>query len=172
MTYRTRTYIAAEWDGDSDLVDTLRKWNESEHWGLHFNDAHDLQESRDTSLNCTIKSSLRERLAASKTFVLVVGKNTSSVTAGSCRHCSDYISWCRACKREHSIDMKSYIEFECNYAARNIGRIIVLYNSVRMDKSKCPLALRDKGIHIPALFRGFDGGLHWDYQRIKEAIEG
>lgn len=171
MTYRTRTYIAAEWDGDRDLVDVLRKWNDNEYWGLRFNDAHDLKESRDTSLNCTIKASLRERLAASKTFVLIVGKNTDSVTAGSCRYCSDYGSWYHSCKRGHTVDMKSYIDFECNYAARNIGRIIVLYNSTRVDKSKCPLALRDRGVHVPALCWGYDGNLRWDYQRIKKAIE-
>ena len=47
MTYRTRTYIAAEWDGDSDAVQQLHKWNDSNHFSLSFTDAHDLQQSRD-----------------------------------------------------------------------------------------------------------------------------
>lgn len=76
MTYRTRTYIAAEWDGDSDAVQQLHKWNDSNHFSLSFTDAHDLQQSRDGSLNCSIKRSLAERLDASKTFVLIVGSNT------------------------------------------------------------------------------------------------
>ena len=87
MTYRTRTYIAAEWDGDSDAVQQLHKWNDSNHFSLSFTDAHDLQQSRDGSLNCSIKRSLAERLDASKTFVLIVGSNTKSVRSGSCQYC-------------------------------------------------------------------------------------
>ena len=49
MTYRTRTYIAAEWDGDSDAVQQLHKWNDSNHFSLSFTDAHDLQQSRAVS---------------------------------------------------------------------------------------------------------------------------
>ena len=62
MPYRTRTYIAADWTGDIEVVDQLRKWNDSNYWGLSFTDAHDLTSARDTSLPCTIKESLRERL--------------------------------------------------------------------------------------------------------------
>lgn len=42
MVYRTRTYIAADWDGDRDAVEQLHKWNDSNYWGLSFPDAHDL----------------------------------------------------------------------------------------------------------------------------------
>lgn len=59
MVYRTRTYIAADWDGDRDAVEQLHKWNDSNYWGLSFPDAHDLQQSRDSSLPCSIKSSLK-----------------------------------------------------------------------------------------------------------------
>lgn len=31
MVYRTRTYIAADWDGDRDAVDQLHKWNDSNY---------------------------------------------------------------------------------------------------------------------------------------------
>lgn len=57
MAYRTRTYIAADWSGDRDAVDQLHKWNDV-HWSLSFTDAHDLTQSSDSSLNCSIKSSL------------------------------------------------------------------------------------------------------------------
>lgn len=53
-TYRTRTYIAGDWDNDKDAVDQLHKWNDSNYWSLSFTDAHDLTSSRDSSLNCTI----------------------------------------------------------------------------------------------------------------------
>ena len=60
MVYRTRTYIAADWDGDRDAVDQLHKWNDSDYWGLSFTDAHNLQQSRDSSLPCSIKLAERE----------------------------------------------------------------------------------------------------------------
>ena len=47
MVYRTKTYIAAEWDGDKDAVEQLKKWNHSNYWWISFNDAHDLQQARD-----------------------------------------------------------------------------------------------------------------------------
>lgn len=50
--YRTRTYIAADFDNDKDAVDQLHKWNDSSnYWSLSFSDAHDLQTSSDNSLN-------------------------------------------------------------------------------------------------------------------------
>ena len=59
MTYRTRTYIAADWTNDYDAVERLHKWNDSEYWSLSFSDAHDLMQAYDSSLNCTIKKSLK-----------------------------------------------------------------------------------------------------------------
>ena len=38
MVYRTRTYIAADWDGDRDAVDQLHKWNDSDYWAISFTD--------------------------------------------------------------------------------------------------------------------------------------
>ena len=70
MPYRTKTYIAADWTGDKDAIDQLYKWNKSEYWELHFTDAHELTQARDSSLNCNIKKSLKERLDASKKFIL------------------------------------------------------------------------------------------------------
>ena len=76
MYYRTRTYIAGDWDHDKDAVDALHRWNDSSRYGLSFSDAHELKQARDTSLNCSIKKSLAERLDASKTFILIVGEHT------------------------------------------------------------------------------------------------
>ena len=116
MAYRTRTYIAADWDGDRDAVDQLHKWNDSNYWGLSFTDAHDLQQSRDSSLPCSIKSSLKERMDHSKRFVLIVGDSTDTVTKGSCRYCGSYNSWTSSCARLHSVDYRSYIKYECDKA--------------------------------------------------------
>lgn len=65
------SYIAEDWDGDSNLVSTLQEWNESEYWDLSFPDAHELTQARDTNKACSIKKSLYSRLERSKTFALI-----------------------------------------------------------------------------------------------------
>ena len=110
---RTKTYIAGDWETDKNAIDQLYYWNNSSKWGLSFSDAHDLTQARDSSLNCSIKRSLAIRLDSSKTFVLVVGDNTDSLRAGGCQYCSSYNSWTRSCARGHTVDYRSYIEYEC-----------------------------------------------------------
>lgn len=169
--YRTRTYIAGDWDHDKDAVDQLHKWNDSDYWSLTFTDAHDLTSSSDNSLNCTIKASLKRRLDVSKTFVLIIGDQSNSVTAGSCRWCNSYNSYLSYCARNHSIDYRSYIKYECDKAIEANIKIIVLYKSTKVDRSKCPEVLRDKGIHVPMIYQGYDRKYHWDYQAVKKAFE-
>lgn len=70
---RTKTYVAGDWEHDKNAIDQLYKWNEDSRYGLSFSNAHDLTQARDSSLNCSIKRSLAERLNNSKTFVLIVG---------------------------------------------------------------------------------------------------
>jgi len=170
MYYRTRTYIAADWTGDRDAVDQIYKWNDSNYWSLSFTDAHELTQARDASLNCSIKRSLKERLDASKTFVLIVGNNTTTLTAGSCRYCNSYNSWTSSCARGNSIDRRSFIEYECEKALAADIKIVVLYNSTYINKSKCPEILRYKGNHASMVYRGSDGSLYWDYDTVKNAI--
>ena len=86
MAYRTKTYLAGDWTGDKNAIDQLHKWNNSEYWGLSFNDAHDITQSNDGSLNCSIKASLATRLDVSKTFVLVIGNSTNTRRAGECNY--------------------------------------------------------------------------------------
>lgn len=167
--YRTRTYIAADWTGDSDAVERLQQWNNSDHWSLSFPDAHDLTQSYDTSLPCTIKKSLQERLNASKTFVLIVGEKTKLLTKGKCCFCSSYNSWTGSCARCHPIDNRSYITYECEKALEAGMKIIVLYNFATVYRDKCPDVLKYKGIHIPMCY--FENGkYYWDYEAVKKAL--
>ena len=168
-TYRTKTYIAADWTGDKDAVDQLYKWNDSDYWSLHFVDAHDLTQSKDTSLNCSIKSSLKTRLDASKTFVLIVGEDTKSLRSGSCAYCDSYSSYYGRCNRGYSVDYRSYINYECEKAVDADIKIVVLYNSTKVDKSKCPDAVKDLGKHV-AMKCNKDGVEEWDYKSVKSAI--
>lgn len=171
MVYRTRTYIAGEWDGDSDLIEALQRWNESEKWSLSFSDAHNMKQARDTSYPCSIKRSLADRLNGSKTFVLVVGDKTKTATKGSCQFCSRYSSFWGSCLASGTPSFKSFITYECEKAVRDGLKIIVLYNSTIVQKSKCPDVIKDVGKHIAAIYKGTDNKYYWNYQEIKKAIE-
>lgn len=170
MTYRTRTYIAGDWTGDEDAINQLHKWCDSNYWGLHFTDAHDLHQSNDGSLNCSIKKSLSLRMDASKTFVLIVGDKTNSLTAGSCQHCSHYSAYSRYCRNGHSVSLKSYIEYECEKAVRDGLKIIVLYNSTSINRNLCPESVRWTGIHA-SMQKWENGTLYWDYKSVKDAFD-
>lgn len=168
-SYRTRTYIAADWDHDKDAVDQLHKWNDSNYWSLSFTDAHELQQSEDTSLPCSIKSSLKMRMDHSKQFVLIVGDHAKTVTKGGCFLCRSYNSHTHACARGHSTDHDSYIEYECKKAVEAGIDIVVLYNATHIDRAKCPELVRYEGTHEAMVYYE-DGNYYWDYQAVKKAL--
>lgn len=170
MVYRTKTYIAGDWDHDKDAVDRLHKWNDSKYWSLSFTDAHDLTQANDNSLNCSIKASLKTRMDASKRFVLIVGSSTDSVTAGSCQFCGSYNSRTKACAKGKSVDYRSYIKYECDKAVEAGIRIIVLYKGISVNKAKCPEAVKNIGIHAPMWYKK-DGQYYWDYNSVKKAFD-
>ncbi len=175
MTYRTRTYIAGDWTGDKEAIDQLYKWKNSYYWSLDFTDAHDLTQSSDSSLYCSIKASLRERLNRSKTFVLVVGDSTTSITKGNCVNCRNYVPTYLGgpkCSHGISISMKSYIDFECDKAVRDGLKIIVLYNKTYIAKSLCPSQLKDIGTHVAMKKRDAFGNVTFDYESVRKAIMG
>ena len=171
MAYRTKTYIAGDWTGDKDAIDKLYKWNDSNYWSLSFTDAHDLTHAKDSSLNCTIKRSLKTRLDSSKTFVLVVGEKTNSITAGGCQLCGSYNRWTSSCAKGYSVDYRSYIKYECDKAAEAGIKIVVLYNSTYVSKSKCPEYVRNIGNHVAMVYKGADGKYYWDYNAVKKALD-
>ncbi len=171
MANRTRTYIAADFDNDIDAVEILHKWNGSDHWSLHFKDAHELEQSYDSSLYCSIKTSLKRRMDESKTFILIVGSKTKSITKGGCQLCGSYNSWTRSCGRGHSVDYRSYIEYECEEAVKAGIKIVVLYNRTQVDKSMCPETVKNLGTHQRMYYKDSDGKYYWDYQGVKKAIE-
>ena len=168
--YRTKTYIAADWSEDENAVDQLRKWNESDYWDLSFTDAHNLTQARDNSLNCSIKASLKKRLDVSKTFVLIVGKQTKNLKSGSCQYCNYYSKNTDSCANGRGVDFRSYIEYECDIAKNDINKIIVLYKSTSIDEDKCPDALVYRGRHRKMIMFK-DGKLQWHYQEVKSAFK-
>ncbi|SEG30288.1 hypothetical protein SAMN04487934_11453 [Eubacterium ruminantium] len=174
MMYRTRTYLAGDWDGDSDLIQQILKWNENDYLTLNFSDAHDLQQARDTSLNCSIKKSLSHRLNASKVFVLVVGNHTNTVTKGSCQYCDSYSKYFQSCRRYMNVDFRSFIKYECEMAESSFRlngmKIVVIYNSLYVHREKCPEILKNIGKHIAGKTYDREWNIRYDYQAIKDAI--
>jgi hypothetical protein len=184
MSYRTRTYIAGEWDGDSDAIDQIYRWNEGDKWSLHFVDAHGFKQCYDSSMPCTIKLNLSERMGRSKTFVLVVGNNTASARKGSCfyQNCGNkqfnYYSgsyYCTAIGKNYTTE--SFIDYECRLAynawLKDNVKIVILYNAASVNKSKCPEMLRNIGIHSEMKsYNSYYGRYMFDYQKVRNAIEG
>lgn len=183
MPYRTKTYIAGEWTGDSAAIEQLYKWNDGDRWSFHFVDAHANRQCYDSSKPCTIKDNLRDRMRRSKVFVLVVGNDTVRTRKGSCAYqiCSNrqyyytrgYV--CTVIGKTYST--QSFIEYECDMARKAYingdVRIVVLYNSTSVDKSKYPVALKDIGIHKEMRsYFPLRGCYDYDYYKVKNAIEG
>lgn len=169
MAYRTRTYIAGDWTGDKNAINQLYEWNDG-YWSLSFVDAHELTQARDSSLRCSIKRSLKERMNVSKTFVLVVGNQTNTITAGGCQFCGSYNSWGSYCAKGYPVDYRSYIKYECEIAVEAGIKIVVLYNSTYVNKDNCPESVRKIGVHVPMIYKDQDGKYYWDYKAVKNAI--
>lgn len=177
-TYRTKTYIAADFDSDKDAVEQLHKWNNSCNWKLNFNDVHSLTQSRDSSRYCSIKSSLKSRMDVSKTFVIIIGANTNSITKGSCSYCASYfVCYTKPsyCLKGYSVNTLSYIKYECEQAVKANIKIVVLYKSTVVNKSLCPEFIRSIGSHVAmkhwTINKSLQRVIDWDYQAVKKAIE-
>lgn len=138
---------------------------------MPFTDAHELTQSSDSSSNCSIKASLKKRMDASKRFVLIVGDSTNIVTAGSCIWCGSYNIHTYACAKNRSVDYRSYIKYECDKAVEAGIKIIVLYKSITVNKSKCPEAVKNMGVHAPMYCRNAYRNVCWDYTSVKQAFD-
>ncbi len=57
---------------------------------------------------------------------------------------------------------RSYIRYECEKAIESGIKIIVLYKSTKVDKSKCPEVVKNIGMHIAMIYYE-DGKYYWDY---------
>lgn len=168
---RDYTYIAGDWDGDIDLIEKLYEWNNDKYFNLNFFDVHEVTQSRDDSLACSIKKSLKERMDISKTFVLIVGEKTNQITKGSCTFCGSYDSYHTSCHRYHTVDFRSFVKYECDIAVEAGIKIVVLYNSMLVNKDLCPPSLRSRGNHIPAIIYNKNvGSYYWNCDEIVKAL--
>ena len=76
MSYRSKIYVAFDGDTDIHYYFLMKAWTNNEKFDFEINDAHDINFSRDTSLEQSIKNQLRIRLNNSKVFILLIGENT------------------------------------------------------------------------------------------------
>lgn len=71
----------------------------------------------------------------------------------------------------YTVDKRSFVKFECDKAVEAGIKIVVLYNDVRVDKSKCPSTVKYRGTHVAMIYKGADGKYYWDYNAVKKALE-
>ncbi len=125
MAYRNKTYVAFDGDKDIRYYYLMKAWRDRDNDSFNFHDAHDLNTSRDTSQEDSIKANLRKRFANSKAFVLLVGEST--------RYLTKFVKW----EIEQAIKL-------------DLPIIVVNLNGKRsMDENRCPPVLRDSlAIHV------------------------
>lgn len=80
------------------------------------------------------------------------------------------VNWTGACAKSRTVDKRSYIKFECDKAVEEDIKIIVLYNATKIERSKCPAAVRYKGTHVK-MVKYENGKYYWDYQSVKNAFD-
>lgn len=79
MSYRNKTYVIFDGDEDISCYRLMLAWKSNENMDFNFYDAHDLNSSRDTSTEESIKSQLRERMSNAKQAIVLVGKKTKNL---------------------------------------------------------------------------------------------
>jgi hypothetical protein len=125
MPNRTKIYVAFDGDTDIHYYFLMKAWTNNQKFDFEINDAHDINYSRDTSQEESIKSQLRIRLHSSKVFILLVGENTKY--------------------------LRKFVPWEIDYALKNnMPVILVNLNGKRdRDSNRCPLSLRDTlAVHV------------------------
>lgn len=126
MAYRNKTYVAFDGDNDIRYYNIMKAWKQNDNSTFNFYDAHDINNALDSSTEETIKRRLRERMANSKVFVLLVGEST--------RYLYKFVRW----------EIEQAIK-------RELPIIVVNLNNKRScDNELCPPLARDTlAIHIP-----------------------
>lgn len=125
MAYKNKTYVCFDADTDMKYYNLMRAWKENDEIAFDFQNAHDLNNLRGGSSEETIKAKLRERLANTKVFIVLVGDKT--------RYLYKFVRW----EIEYAIE-------------KDIPIIVSNLNGLRkMDDTLCPPILREElAIHI------------------------
>jgi hypothetical protein len=118
VAYRNKTYVCFDGDTDMSYYRLMQAWHQNDNTPFSFYNAHDLNTARDTSQEESIKRQLRERLANTRVFVVLIGANT--------RYLIKFVRW----EMEQALSLRLPI----------IG---VNLNGVRQqDPDRCPPVIR------------------------------
>lgn len=142
MPYRNKVFVSFDGDNDINYYRLMLAWKQSDHTTFNFYNAHDVSSARDTSLEETIKRSLRLRLKETKVFVLLVGKST--------KYLYKFVKW----------------EIE-QALAMGLPIICVNLNGTRhQDATNCPAVLRGElAMHVSFNTKIIEFALdHWPAQ--------
>lgn len=120
MSYKNKTYVCLDYDTDSKHYNIMKAWKENDHIEFDFNNAHELNNLRDSSSEETIKAKLRERMNNSSNIIVLVG--------------------------EHTKDLYKFVRWEIEEAiSRELPIVVVNLNNKRSkDKDRCPAILKDE----------------------------
>ncbi|MDR0970996.1 MAG: molecular chaperone Tir [Bacteroidales bacterium] len=167
MVIKTNFYVSALLDMDNDAIEQLHKWNNINNWGLFFYDTK--KGTFNNNYFCTIKNNVSIQLKYSHVFILIVGDRTKNLTHGSCLYCNFYNSWKSECLISKNVDIRSFVDYECENAIESGLDIIVLYNDIVVDRNKCPESIKHRGTH-KAMREYKDGLYQWNYNSVYSAL--
>ena len=79
MSYRNKTYVIFDGDGDMWAYAFMLGWKSRDHIEFDFHDAHDINTITDRANEETVKRKLRERFKDTKQVIVLVGPNTKNL---------------------------------------------------------------------------------------------
>jgi len=150
MAYRNKTYVSFDADNDIHYYRLMQAWKQSDNTNFNFYDAHELNRLLPTSSEETMKRKLRERLLNSKTFIVLVGKQT--------RYLFKFVRW----------EMEQALKLDIPIIAVNLN------GKRKMDSDRCPPIIRDElAIHISFNARIVQHALeHWENRHFELKRKG
>ena len=197
---RKRIYISADYSidhGDRDVVECLNKWGNDHKHILDFVDmsrviSGSVEHSNPDCRPCDLKQEFNRQIYKSSIVVFFVGDKTAVRKAGSsCKRmdgspcdCTPYkknTNGMKACKVVSTmptngtfigeINSYSYLQHEFKAAKLWNKKIVILYNSSRMEKQWLPTYMRGyENIAKPFWTINFMGERVADYASIKKLL--
>lgn len=125
MGYRNKTYIIFDGDEDSNYYYLMTGWKGNKNIEFDFNNAHDLVDIQSSSVEETVKKTLRERFNNSKQVIVLIGEKTKNLY--------QYVRW----------EIEVAQELDLPIIAVNLN------GSRSFNSILCPAILRDgNAIHV------------------------
>ncbi len=201
-TEKKHIYISADYDetdGDRDVVDELKRWNDNGNYKLDFTDMAKVASgsiAKDSDCRiCDLKEEFNRQINKSSIVIFIIGNKTGRRTAGS--ECSRIdIDWMncmctpykqntngeKMCKVRDTtgasqdvgyINKYSYLRHEFEEAYKKGKKTIFVYNSLIRQPSWIPSYMKkrvNENDIEPFWTKDSYGNKKGDYQKIKEAL--